>query len=86
MDEAIELPDGSGFFIGEVPTHYEPREPQFVGFHEAVMWNPWNKVVQDHRDGTIIHHLTNDQRASRGLSVPWTSDMGERECREPGIA
>jgi hypothetical protein len=86
MDAAIELPDGSGFFIAEVPSHYEPRPPQFPGYDEAVMWNPWNKVVQDYRDGTIVDHLTNAQRVLRGLPVPWTPDMGYRECREPGIA
>ena len=38
-------------------------------------WNPWNKVVQDHRDGTVHHHLTNLARARRGLPVPWDMTM-----------
>jgi hypothetical protein len=50
-----------------------------------VMWNPWNKVVQDHRDGTIHRRRTNRERARRGLPVPWTPRMAEAECHEPAI-
>jgi len=74
-----ELPDDSGFFIAEIDT-----SPDRV-LTDPVMWNPWNKVVQDHRDGTIDHELTNAARAERGLPVPWTSDMGEVECRQAPI-
>jgi hypothetical protein len=35
-----------------------------------VKWNPYNKVVQDHRDGTIDYGATNRERAKRGLPVP----------------
>lgn len=70
------LPDGSAFFVAEIDTSPDqvPRDP--------IMWNPWNKVVQDHRDGTIHHDLTNAARAERGLPVPWTPNMGDVECRE----
>lgn len=58
------------------------KEVEYPGYHESVMWNPWNKVVQDHRDGTIHHDLTNTERERLGLPVPWTSEMGAVECRE----
>lgn len=48
-----------------------------------IRWNPYNKVVQDHRDGTILHILTNEERAKRGMAVPWTPEISEREVREP---
>lgn len=40
--------------------------------NDPVLWNPYNQVVQDHRDGTIDHAQTNAERAKRGLPVPWT--------------
>lgn len=69
------LPDGSGFFVSEVG---EPRP-------DPICWNPWNKVVQDHRDGTIHHDLTNIEREARGLPVPWTPAMGDTEPLEKPI-
>jgi hypothetical protein len=71
------LPDGSGFFVAEIDSSAPRPDP--------IMWNPWNKVVQDHRDGTIHHDLTNEARATRGLPVPWTPEMGDIECRQPPI-
>jgi hypothetical protein len=41
----------------------------------SIMWNPGNKVVQDHRDGTIIQPDTDIERKKRGLPVPWTPDV-----------
>jgi hypothetical protein len=60
------------------------------GVHEAyepdpVRWNPFNKVVQDHRDGTIDHEATNRERARRGLPVPWTPEIGGVEVHEPAV-
>lgn len=55
---------------------------RFDGYHEAIMWNPGNKVVQDHRDGTVYHDLTNNERAARGLPTPWTPEMAEAEKYE----
>lgn len=69
------LPDGSAFFIATI----DPNAP--VG--DPIKWNPWNKVVQDHRDGTIHHDLTNAARTERGLPTPWTPAMGDVECRQP---
>jgi hypothetical protein len=46
-----------------------------------VFWNSGNKVVQDHRDGTIHPRLTNAARKKRGLPVPWTPEIGEKETR-----
>lgn len=53
-----------------------------MGMHEAIKWNPYNKVVQDHRDGTIDHERTNQERSKRGLPVPWTPEIGDKEVRE----
>ena len=47
----------------------------------AIMWNPYNKVVQSHRDGTIYYLATNLARKWRGLPTPWHPDMGESEVR-----
>lgn len=66
------LPDGSGFLVAEVNTDAAPRE-------DPIHWNPYNRVVQDHRDGTIDHAATNRERAKRGLTVPWTPLMGATE-------
>jgi hypothetical protein len=64
------LPDGSGFFVAEVDTDAKPPA-------NPVYWNPYNKVVQDHRDGTIHYEATDVERAERGLPVPWTPEMDE---------
>jgi len=50
-----------------------------------IHWNPGNKVVQDHRDGTIIQPDTDIERAKRGLPVPWHASMGEVETKMPDI-
>lgn len=50
-----------------------------------IVWNPYNKVVQDHRDGTIHHDLTNIERAKRGLVVPWVPAFGDVEPGEEPI-
>lgn len=50
-----------------------------------IKWNPGNKVVQDHRDGTIDFELTNIERAKRGLPVPWTVEIGYEEARLPDV-
>jgi hypothetical protein len=49
------------------------------------MWNPWNKVVQDHRDGHIHPRLTNVARRQLGLPVPWTPDMGAIEGQQSPV-
>lgn len=71
------LPDGSGCFVAEVPTGKPIGSP--------IKWNPFNKVVQDHRDGTIHREATDVERAARGLRVPWSPCMGEKECREAPV-
>jgi len=73
----IVLPDGSAFFIAEVSTEPNTDDP--------VKWNPWNKVVQDHRDGTIHHVATNEARRQRGLPTPWTPDIAESEVNQEPI-
>lgn len=40
-----------------------PPEPP----DDSVFWNPYNGVVQDHRDGTVIQPDTDKERAKRGL-------------------
>ena len=54
-------------------------------FPEWVMWNPWNKVVESHKDGTIYAILTDIEREKRGLPVPWEPSMAVTEIREPPI-
>ena len=71
------LPDGSGFFIAEVPDGPNLSPP--------VKWNPWNKVVQDHRDGTIHHEATNEALAVRGLLTPWHPGLAETEPFQPPV-
>ncbi len=68
-----ELPDGSGFFIATVGAG--PPHPR-------VCWNPYNKVVQDHQDGTIDHEATDRERSARGLPTPWTPATGKVEVHE----
>jgi len=51
----------------------------------GVFWNPFNKVVQDHRDGTIHHQRTNQERALRGLPTPWKPEFGDVEHRQAPI-
>jgi hypothetical protein len=63
------LPDGSAFFVEEVPVGPNLSDP--------IKWNPWNKVVQDHRDGTVHHELTNVARQARGLPAPWTPGIDD---------
>lgn len=52
---------------------------------DPVMWNPFNKVVQDHRDGTINHQRTNVERHLRGLPIPWTPQDAEIDTRTPAV-
>jgi hypothetical protein len=49
---------------------------------DAVYWNPYNKVVQDHRDGTIYEATTNVVRERLGLRVPWTPEFGRQEVKD----
>jgi hypothetical protein len=53
------------------------------GDNDAIHWNPYNKVVQDHRDGSIHEARTNAERELRGLPVPWTPSRGHAEVLEP---
>ena len=77
MKNTTKLPDGSAFFVSWVRPH-DPGIP-------PVRWNPWNKVVQDHRDGTIDQEATNVERAKRNLPVPWEPGMAEFEVGERAI-
>jgi hypothetical protein len=54
-------------------------------FFDAVKWNPQFKVVLDHRTGFIVVPATNDERAQRGLPVPWCNDLLTREISQPPI-
>ena len=78
-----ELPDGSGFVIMEIDT--SPAAIAAQAARDPIMWNPWNKVVQDHRDGTIHLDLTNAARAERGLPVPWTPEMADVEVHQTAV-
>ena len=70
------LPDGSAFFVGNVGD--SPVGP-------PIKWNPFNKVVQDHRDGIVYREATDIERAKRGLKVPWRPEFGNIECREAPV-
>jgi hypothetical protein len=50
-----------------------------------VKWNPFNKVVLDHRNGSIDIPATNAERTKRGLPVPWSPEIGEKEIKETPI-
>lgn len=78
MSETVVLPDGSAFFVAEID--YDAKPPA-----DPVFWNPGNKVVQDHRDGTIDPERTNVERAKRGLPTPWTPEMAEAEVHQPEV-
>ena len=71
------LPDGSAFFVCDIDTSKKPGNP--------IHWNPGNKVVHDHRDGSIIQPDTDIERAKRGLPVPWTPAMADIESQQPDI-
>lgn len=49
---------------------------------DGTFWNPYNKVVQDHHDGTIYDERTNAERAMRGLPTPWSSELADAEVRQ----
>jgi len=53
--------------------------------YRPVRWNPYSKVVQDHRDGTIYVDVTNAVREAKGLPVPWTSELAEREVHNKPV-
>lgn len=52
---------------------------------DSAYWNPYNKVFQDHRDGTIIPVINDMARATRGLPTPWAPEMAEKEVSEPPV-
>lgn len=52
---------------------------------QPLHWNPFNKVVQDHRDGTIDMEMTDRERSARGLPVPWTPEIGSIEVHQPPV-
>jgi hypothetical protein len=52
---------------------------------QSVYWNPWNKVVQCHRYGDVDQRRTDRARALRGLPVPWTPEVADRECLEAPV-
>jgi hypothetical protein len=52
---------------------------------DPIAWNPFNKVVQDHRDGTVDQKRTNAERKKRGLPTPWTPEIGKSEESQPPV-
>lgn len=77
------MPDGSGFFVMDIDTSPEAIAAQRVS--DPVKWNPFNKVVQDHRDGTLHVDATNVERALRGLPTPWTPEMADTEVHQAPV-
>lgn len=76
-------PDGSAFFVMEIDTSPEGISAQRAS--NPVKWNPYNKVVQDHRDGTIHAGATNTERALRGMPTPWTPEMSDTEVHQAPV-
>jgi len=76
MEQEI-LPDGSAFFVMEVDTDMQANSP--------IAWNPYNKVVQDHRNGDILQPDTDNERAKRGLPIPWCPEFADKEVRQPPV-
>jgi hypothetical protein len=68
-----------GFFVAMVDAE------RFGPVPDPISWNPYNKVVQDHRDGTIDREKTDCERASRGLPTPWMPSMGDVEVHQPPV-
>lgn len=50
-----------------------------------VCWNPYSKVVQDYKDGTIYEEATNCVRSFLKLSIPWQSKFKDQEINESPI-
>jgi hypothetical protein len=63
--------------VAEVETGIRDDNP--------VKWNPFNKVVQDHRDGTIDVKATNRERRRRGLKTPWSAALADAEVRQAPV-
>lgn len=53
--------------------------------YRPMRWNPWTKVVQDHRNGTIDVTTTNAIREAKGLPVPWTAELAETEVHKKPV-
>jgi len=49
-----------------------------------IRWNPWNKVVQDHRDGTIDMGFTDTLREAMRLPQ-WSREVAEKEVHEKPV-
>lgn len=52
---------------------------------QPVQWNPYNKVVQDHRDGKVDIMATNLARRYRKLETPWTPEIADTESKQPPV-
>jgi len=51
----------------------------------AIRWNPYNKVVQDHKNGAIYLYMTDIARKKRGLPTPWNPDMAIKDVKDPPV-
>lgn len=60
------------------------EEPFTSSADSAIMWNPWNKVVQDHRSGRIDHDRTNQAREILGLPQ-WRQENAYKEATSSPI-
>jgi hypothetical protein len=83
MDEHCKPIKDVRFSLGTIVGHamVDTSDP----IDHPIKWNPWNKVVQDHRDGMILPLATELARRKRGLPVPWTREIGAAECRQPAV-
>jgi hypothetical protein len=54
-------------------------------FFSSVVWDSQKKIVFDRRSGQIYPELTNEERAKRGLPVPWKLCMLKGEIRQAAV-
>lgn len=79
---------GPGKWVSAI-VEAEPAKPQSeptkftTAVDDSFVWNPYNKVVQSHRNGAMDFEATNREREKRGLPTPWTPEIAEKEVKEP---
>lgn len=52
-------------------------------FFSRIRWSPIHKVVLDPITGTVLPGMTDEERAKRGLPVPWKPSMMVGDMQAP---
>lgn len=72
--------DGPRNLIHSSDSYSEAQRELDVWFpSRPIRWNPFNRVVQDHRNGSVYLDETDAVRAAKGLPTPWTPEMASLE-------